>query len=272
MELDEVSVGDESTHIWNDHFNGGYSFVNTNRYRGYQLYAYGTHNDAHRSGGEGSHGGGVQRSNGVALKIKRSGGYEAEIHGNYNTLGWLLLTNDNDWLATGNLSHEKTDLYSIAHHEIGHALIFNPAHPGFKAAKGAGAFRSAAVTNYYGRPVPIDAFDHLNGLIDPDSGQGVFGYEYHGAIPRKRWLITRLDLLCAQEVGYALRETSAFAPLSMPGREIAGATATLPYHFKLSATGGIPFYDFSVVDGELPPGISLDRFAGELSGSPAAAA
>jgi hypothetical protein len=24
------------------------------------------------------------------------------------------------------------------------------------------------VTNYYGAPVPIDAFDHLNGGIDPD--------------------------------------------------------------------------------------------------------
>ena len=150
-------------------------------------------------------------------------------------------------------------------------MIFNPAHPGFKAAKDAGAFRSPAVTNYYGGPVPIDAFDHLNGVIDPESGQGAFGYEYYGAIPRKRWLVTRLDILCAQEVGYALRETSAFAPLSIPGRNIPGATATMPFHFKLAATGGIPFYDFSVVDGELPPGISLDPFTGELNGRPAAA-
>jgi hypothetical protein len=270
MDLDVVPVGAESTYIWNDNFNGGYSFVNTNSYRGYQLYGYGTQNDAHRSGGEASYSGGAQRSNGVALTIKRSGGFEAEIHGNYNTLGWLLLTNDDDWLVTGNLGNETNDLYSIAHHEIGHALIFNPAHPGFSAAKSAGGFHSAAVTNYFGRAIPIDSFDHLNGIIDPESGQGVFGYEYYGNIPRKRWLITKLDLLCAQEVGYALRQTSAFAPLSMPGGAIAGATATLPFHSKLNATGGIPFYDFTVVDGNLPSGVGLDRFTGELSGKPAA--
>jgi hypothetical protein len=40
--------------------------------------------------------------------------------------------------------------YSVAHHEIGHALIFNPAHAGFATAKTAGGFSSAAVTNYYG--------------------------------------------------------------------------------------------------------------------------
>ena len=29
-------------------------------------------------------------------------------------------------------------------------------------------------------------------------------HEYYGSIPRKRWIITKLDLLCAQEVGYVL--------------------------------------------------------------------
>jgi hypothetical protein len=269
MNLDVVAVGTESTYIWSNNFNGGYYFNNTNSYRGYQLYAYGTTNTAHRSGGEGSFSGQAQRSNGVTLTIKRSGGYEAEIYGNYNTLGWLLLTNDNDWLVTGNLSHQTNDLYSIAHHEIGHALMFNPAHPGFNTAKSAGAFRSAAVTNYYGGPVPIDAFDHLNGAIDPESGQGVFGYEYHGSIPRKRWLLTKLDLLCAQEVGYALRNSSALAKLTLGTQAVATATATLPFAFNFSASGGIPFYDWSIVGGALPPGIVLDPFTGALTGTPA---
>ena len=78
---------------------------------------------------------------------------------------------------TGNLGNQTNDFYSIAHHEIGHALIFNSAHPGFNTAKTAGAFASAAVTNYYGARVPIDASDHLNGVIDPESGQGSFGYD-----------------------------------------------------------------------------------------------
>lgn len=269
MDLDTVLAGTESTYIWSNNFNGGYYFTNTNSYRGYQLYAYGTTNTTHRSGGEGSYSGSVQRSNGVALTIKRSGGFEAEIYGNYNTLGWLLLTNDADWLVTGNLGHETNDFYSIAHHEIGHALMFNPAHPGFNTAKTAGAFRSAAVTNYYGRAVPIDAFDHLNGVIDPESGQGVFGYEYHGSIPRKRWLITKLDVLCAAEVGYALRSSSLFAPLALSTPAVTSGTATLPFAFQFTASGGIPVYDFAVAGGELPPGLVLDRFTGGLSGTPA---
>ncbi|MBI1842903.1 MAG: putative Ig domain-containing protein [Verrucomicrobia bacterium] len=268
MTLDPVGVGAESTYIWFNNFDGGYFFSNTNAYRGYLLYAYGTTNAAHRSGGEANFSGPVQRANNAALKIKRSGGFEAEVIGNYNTRGWLLLTNDDDWLVTGNLGNETNDFYSIAHHEIGHALMFNPGHPGFSAAKAAGGFRGAAVTNYYGGPVPIDVFDHLDGAIDPESGQGVFGYEYHGGIPRKRWLITKLDLLCAQEVGYALRDSSALRPLSLDARTPPTATATLPFIHHFSAQGGIPFYDWAVVSGALPAGLALDPFTGVLSGTP----
>ena len=271
MGLDAVGVGTETTFIWSNNFNGGDYFTNTNGYRGYLLYGYGTTNSTHRSGGEGSYSGLVQHSNGVALTIKRSGGFEAEIFGNYNTLGWLLLTNDNDWLATGNLGGETNDFYSIAHHEIGHALIFNPAHPGFSAAKNAGAFTSAVVTNYYGGPVPIDAYDHLNGAIDAESGQGAFGYEYYGSIPRKRWTMTKLDLLCAQEVGYALRSSSAFTPLSLPVIDPPpGAIQSIPYSisFAAGATGGIPVYSWDIASGALPSGLSLDSFTGTISGTP----
>ena len=45
-------------------------------------------------------------------------------------------------------------------------------------------------------------------------------HEYYGSIPRKRWIITKLDLLCAQEVGYVLRSSSAFAPLSFPSNAL----------------------------------------------------
>ena len=269
MNLDPVPAGTETTYIWSNNFNGGYYFSNTNNYSGYLLYAYGTTNSAHRSGGEGSYSGGVQKSAGLPLGIKRSGGFEAEIYGNYNTLGWLLITNDSDWLVTGNLGHETNDFYSIAHHEIGHALIFNPAHPGFNAARTAGAFTSAAVTNYYGGRVPIDASDHLNGAIDPESGQGAFGYEYHGNIPRKRWVMTKLDLLCAREVGYVLRPSSPFASLSFPATALPPAAMTIPFSYSFIADGGIPFYDWRITAGTLPPGLALDPFSGTLTGTPA---
>jgi hypothetical protein len=171
--------------------------------------------------------------------------------------------------VTGNLGDETNDFYSIAHHEIGHALIFNPAHPGFADAKNAGAFTSAAVTNYYGGPVAIDSVDHLDGAVDPESGQGAFGYEYYGDIPRKRWLFTKLDLLCAQEVGYELRTSSAFKPLTLPVIDPPpSAHQTVPYSVSFAAAGGIPFYDWDITAGTLPPGLALDSFTGIISGTP----
>ncbi len=268
MNLDAVKRGTETTYIWANNFNGGYTFTNTNDYRGYLLYAYGTTNAAHRSGGEGSFSGGVQRRGGVELGIKRSGGFEAEIYGNYNTLGWLYLTNDDQWLATGNLGNETNDFYSIAHHEVGHALMFNPAHPGFSAAKSAGAFTNATVQAYYGKPASIDGSDHLNGAIDPESGQGAFGYDYYGRIPRKRWLITKLDLLAAQAVGYELRATSPFQALAFATNSPAGGAVNVPYSAALEVSGGIPVYFWEVVGGALPPGLKLDSFNGTISGTP----
>jgi len=268
MNLDLVTVGSESTYIWSNDFSGGKYFSNTNSYRGYQLYAYGTSNATHRSGGESSYNSPVQHSGGVALTIKRSGGFEAEIYGNYNTLGWLTLTNDNDWLMTGNLGSETNDFFSIAHHEIGHALIFNAAHPGFNAAKTVGAFTNVAIVNYFGAIVPIDASEHLNGSIDPESGQGAFGYEYYGSIPRKRWTMTKLDLFCAQQVGYTLRPTSAFTPLAFPSNALPVGAVGIPYTRQLTATGSIPVFNWELISGGFPSGIVLDPFSGTLSGTP----
>src|SRR6185295_10832263 len=129
---------------------------------------------------------------------------------------------------------------------------------------------STAVTNYYGAPVPIDASDHLNGVIDPESGQGAFGYDYYGSIPRKRWIITKLDLLCAQEVGYVLRPSSAFIPLTLPVIDPPpSAQQTVPYFVYFAATGGIPFLNWDIVAGALPGGLTLDPFTGAISGTPA---
>jgi hypothetical protein len=269
MRLDPVAAGAEMTFIWSNNFDGGYYFTNTNEYTGYLLYGYGTTNETHRSGGEGSFAGSPQSSDGVPLTMQRSGGFESEIYGNYNTLGWLYLTNDEDWLITGNLGNETNDYYSIAHHEIGHALIFNEAHAGFNQVKTQGAFTSEAVTNYYGGPVPIDSSDHLNGAIDPESGQGAFGYEYYGDIPRKRWLLTKLDLLCAEEVGYVLRSNSAFAPLDFSLiAPLPDAHPSAPFSITFVASGGIPFYCWDITSGTLPPGLTLDSFTGVISGTP----
>jgi hypothetical protein len=223
-----------------------------------------------RSGGEPSSSG-FQHSSGEALPIRRSGGYEAETAGNYNSLGWFLTKNDDDWWVTGNLGNEPNDLYSIAHHEIGHSLFFNPAHTRFGQFKSAGQIDLPAIVAYHGRPVRIDRFDHFDGEIDKASLRGAFGYEYFGSVPRKRWLITKLDLLDAQAVGYTLRSTSAFAPLSLGTDPPAAGQANSVYSHQLKISGGTPAYFIEITSGNLPPGLTLDSFTGRISGTPSAA-
>jgi hypothetical protein len=124
MNLDLVAAGAEQTFIWNSNgFTGGTYTANTTAYRGFLLYVYGIDQASppYRSGGEPSFAGGFQASGGSALSIKRSGGHELEIKGNFNTLGWYLTTDESDWWRASNFGNEQNDLYSIAHHEIGHA-------------------------------------------------------------------------------------------------------------------------------------------------------
>ncbi len=273
MQLLAVPAGAEATYIWDTNaFTTGTFTRNTESYTGFLLYAYGITTPNHRSGGEGSSAGGFQAgAAGGVLPLRRSGGFEAEIHGNYNTLGWLVSTNDDQWWVSGNLGNETNDLYSIAHHEIGHALFFNPVYTRFGAAKTAGGIDDPAVLAYLGRSAAIDAADHFDRIIDPTSLQGVFGYEYFGKFPRKRWLITKCDLLCAQALGYPLRATSALVPLAWLDATLPAAVASIPYIGQLRATGGVPAYNYEIMTGSLPPGLSLDSFTGELSGRPAAA-
>ena len=95
-----VRVGAEKTFIWDpDGFKHGHDVTNPHEYLGYLLYAYGIHGPERRSGGEASHHGGFQRQNGKELAIRRSGGYEAETRGNYNTLGWLVSVARSDSFA-----------------------------------------------------------------------------------------------------------------------------------------------------------------------------
>jgi Putative Ig domain len=273
MNLSLVAANTEETFIWNpDGFNSGTFVRNASAYRGFLLYAYGINaaSPPYRSGGEPSLGGGFQASGATALPIKRSGGVEIEIKGNFNTLGWLLTTGDNDWWKAGNLGGEQNDLYSIAHHEIGHSLIFNPAHTRFGNLKTAGTIQDTQVVAYHGSAPAIDSSDHLHGSLDRLSRKGAFGYEYFGDVPRRRWLITKLDLLVAQAVGYTLRPTSAFTSLAIGTTALPRGAASHFYSETLEASGGIPFYDWSITSGALPDGLVLDPFTGTISGTPTA--
>jgi len=76
-----------------------------------------------------------------------------------------------------------------------------------------------------------------------------------------------------------LDETNNIAVTSMavtidPGqltiltRELPQGTVGLPYQLDLAASGGTGQYVWSIVSGELPPGLALDGTTGRISGSP----
>jgi len=268
MNLDNVAAGEESSWIWNsDGFNSGYWTPNTSPYKGFLLYAFGIYHEDLRSGGAPTYGA-FQTSNRVELPLRRSGHAAMEVRGNYNTLGWYLTSGDDDWWFTGNLGNEMNDFYSIMHHEIGHALFFNPGYPIFEGFKTQGFVEDSDVLEYHGSSPNINAGDHFNGEVDNASRRGVFGYEYFGAMPKRRWLITKLDLLIAQAIGYELRETSAFVPLLIPNQSLPEGTVGEAYTATLGANGGIPFYNWSIESGTLPDGLMLDSFTGTISGTP----
>ena len=269
LKLDPVPAGTESTLIWNpDGFITERTVTNASAYTGYLVYVYGIHSSMLRSGGEPSMQGGLQSSGGVQLPLKRSGGVEIETAGNYNTLGWLTGTADVGWWVSGNLGSEQNELFSISHHESGHALAFDPAQPKWAAFKQNGCVNDPVVIAYHGSCPKIDPSDHLSGEIDNASLKGAFGNEYFGSVPARRWWITKLDLLVAQAVGYKLRTTSAFVPLSIATTTLAAGVVGQQYAQPLKAVGGIPFYNWRIASGQLPDGLQLDSFSGELSGVP----
>ena len=104
----------------------------------------------------------MQSRRGESLPLRRSGGVEVEIIGNYNTLGWMVSLDPREWWKASNLSGVKNDLYSIVRHEMGHALRFNPAHPGF-ARRLAGGKLASPLALDRGMPIEVE-------LVRPDVG------------------------------------------------------------------------------------------------------
>lgn len=54
-------------------------------------------------------------------------------------------------------------------------------------------------------------------------------------------------------------------------KKLSGGTVGTPYSATLQATGGLAPLIFSLVGGALPPGLTLDLAAGQISGVPTAA-
>lgn len=272
MNLDVVGPGQEGTYIWNYPlaWDGprprGRYVSNPTGYRGFLLYALGVQTPDHISRG-GASPLRVQHVNGVALPLRRSGAIMIQRFGGFNTLGWIINNESADWWCSANQKYERRDLYSVALHEVGHALAFDVDHPGFRSAKKKG-LTSPRLSEYLDKTVPYDGDCHFDGIIDTESGVGAFGNKYDGWAPARRWTISKLDLMLMEAVGYKLRKTSALEQLDIEKRFPPIADVGAPYEFEFKGRGGVPAYRWFIAGGTLPDGLALDSFTGEVTGTP----
>jgi hypothetical protein len=270
--FDSVAAGAQDVFIWTDNYVSGHYAYNSKAYKGYYLFAQGVEVDPNISGGGPSYDS-FQTVKGRATGLRRAGGYDADPRGNYNSLGWNTSIADSTWFLATNLGTVPNDLYSIAHHETGHALCFSEGYTQFDHYKQQGYIDDTDVMKYERKRVYINADDHLvdssgKKITDRISMHGDFGSEYANVIPYGRWLITKLELLVMKAIGYKIKNTSAFKPTTITTASLPDGNAGTTYKAQIVAAGGIPFYDFKIVSQSLPPGLQLNSFSGVISGTP----
>ncbi|MEJ5169670.1 MAG: hypothetical protein WHU10_01655 [Fimbriimonadales bacterium] len=265
--FDEVPPGTQLSWIYErDSFDRGRWQAIEQPYRGFHLFFQGIRSPLRRSGGAASTHPTLQSIAGKPSGLRRSGTVILETIGNYNELGWRFLRWDQEpWLAS-NQSSVPHDLYSICRHEIGHALGFHRVHPIYARLASTGRFQGDRVRRYLGFAPAADPVEHFAGTVDPSSGSGAFGNEYGGSFPRKRWYVTKLDLLAMADLGYELQDRDAFWPLGCGEVRLRRGEREV----SAPAWGGVPPYRFQAV-GAWPRGLEIDdqtgtvRWDGEVS-------
>ena len=203
---------------------------------------------------------------GKSTPIRRAGGITINPEGNWGSDGWSTSFDDDRWWAAWD--HGKADLYSIALHETGHAVLFHSAHDGFAVFYEPREVIDPIVKEYYGSYPSMDYSSHLRESTDPASRMGAYGAHKFLEIPMGRELLTKLDMLVAQAAGYKLRDTSPFRDLSISTDPLPEAKPGEEYTHTIEAIGGIPAYYWTIDSGTLPEGLALDSFTGTISGIP----
>ncbi|MBX2816804.1 MAG: T9SS type A sorting domain-containing protein [Saprospiraceae bacterium] len=287
--IDEIPIGGSTLDIGGtDHFFEEKRVSNPVPYTGYYLYAFGNSNPGPCVCSTGSpNREQLQTSNGIEVPVFRIGALHLNIFGQaYMTepTGWEVLSPYENWTQEGLVG---TDMYTLAKHEIGHAMVFensplfllaqgrdpsNP-HPDVTQMPPPNGFTSPALSSYYPDTiVPLfkNSLSHVIDVLDPASKVPPYGGGVPIEImPNGREMLTKLDILIMESVGYPLRENEVTKMLSVGAEDVFVGDLGMPFDAAVQGTGGVPVYDYVLIEGSLPPGISLDRRTGRFSGTPA---
>ncbi|MFC4118178.1 Ig domain-containing protein [Nonomuraea zeae] len=264
--FDTVPAGDEVSHLPGDDWENEVQTSNAKPFNGFYVFFRGIQRPY--STGYPAGNGKKHTLNGQPTPYHRS--YSMILEYDEQLMKLFTSLADEDWYKTDLGS--VIDVHGLVMHEFGHAVAFHDWWEGMAKYKDGKGADDQEVIAYQGYPVPLDGSAHIPGdepYWDRQSGQSGGWHHY---FPTRRWELTKLALLIAENAGWKLNR--ALTPFLAPSIETAalkGATAGRAYSDRLQAKGGVPFYDWQVTKGALPGGLSLDRFTGRITGTPAAA-
>lgn len=269
--FDTVASGAEQISLPGDNWQNSISVTNNAAYNGMWIFLRGI-NDPYSTGFPATNGNYHKRA-GVQVPgpIPRS---LATILDFYTGFTPFTSLNDEEYYLTqmpgsSCTSNCQTDLLGLIAHEFGHAVAFHSDWPGMAAYVASGGANDSEVIAYQGNAVPLDTSYHIPEASSQnwDRLSGQSGGRSHMFHP-KRWMMTKLSLLIAENAGWKLKKTlTPFLAPSIVTTSLPGGTKGTAYSQTLTAKGGVPFYDWNVTSGSLPPGLTLDRFKGTVSGT-----
>ncbi|MFC5469585.1 LamG-like jellyroll fold domain-containing protein [Cohnella suwonensis] len=268
--FDTVPVGAESISIPGDNWQNSITVTNNAAYNGMWIVLRGL-NDPYSTGYPAANGNYHKRSGvQVAGPIHRSLGTILDFYPNFTPFTSL---NDEEWYLTqmpgaSCTSNCQTDVLGLIMHEFGHAVAFHSDWAGMAAYVNSGG-NDPEVIAYQGHAVPLDNSYHI-----PDTDPANFdrlsgmGSGRNNIFHPKRWMHTKLSLLIAENAGWKLNKNlTPFLAPSIVTASLPNGTKGQSYSQQLTVKGGVPFYDWTVTGGTLPPGLSLNRFTGAISGT-----
>lgn len=259
---DTVAAGAETNYIPNDQFSGHTLATNNAAYNGEWIFFRGLNGPY--STGWPANNGSYHKRNGVEVPghIHRSIGTALDF---YDDAVPFTSLNDDDWYKTD--LYQVTDVYGLIMHEFGHGVAFSDGWDGMRTYVDNGG-NDPEVIAYQGISVPLDSSYHIPGeqkYWDRISGQSA---GWTNLFPTRRWMLTKLTLLVAENAGWKLNKNlTPFLAPQIVTASLSDAVKGQAYSQKLTAQGGVPFYDWTIVSGSLPAGLSLDRFTGTISGT-----